>query len=131
MGEVQPQAGVLDGTGAVVARADLLLTGTRRIHEYDGAVHRTADQHGADLPRDKILARLGYERYGYTAAEIVSRPARIVADAEAAQGLLSDRTAARDYAGDSTVTQEQPSVLTAVSLAHYSIEWGETSHLTY
>ena len=88
--DVEPQAPICDATGTVVARADLLLGGTRRMHEYDGAVHRTAHQHGADLARDKVLARLGFERYGYTAGEIVSRPARIVADAEAAKGLAHD-----------------------------------------
>jgi very-short-patch-repair endonuclease len=90
IGDVEPQAAILDETGAIVARADLLLRGTRRIHEYDGAVHRAADQHATDLAREKILARLGFERYGYTAAEIVLRPLRIVADAEAATGLRAD-----------------------------------------
>jgi very-short-patch-repair endonuclease len=85
--EVEPQAPICDATGAVVARADLLLCGTRRIHEYDGAVHRDPDQHAADLAREKTLARSGFERYGYTAAEIVSRPGRIVTDAEEALGL--------------------------------------------
>jgi very-short-patch-repair endonuclease len=88
--DVEPQAPISDHTGAVVARADLLLRGTRRIHEYDGAVHRTSEQHAADLARDKVLARLNFERYGYTAAEVVSRPGRILADAEAAIGLVHD-----------------------------------------
>lgn len=88
--DVEPQAPITDEVGAVVARADLLLAGTRRIHEYDGAVHRTPEQHSADLARDKLLARGGYERYGYTAAEIVSRPARVLADAETANGLPHD-----------------------------------------
>ena len=31
--------------GTVVARGDLLISGTRRLHEYDGAGHRDRDPH--------------------------------------------------------------------------------------
>jgi hypothetical protein len=38
--EVVPQKEIFDQWGRFVARADLWLVGTRRIHEYDGDVHR-------------------------------------------------------------------------------------------
>jgi len=55
--EVDPQHHVFDGYGQFVARADLWLIGTRRIHEYDGDTHRTAEAHAADLDRDRKLSR--------------------------------------------------------------------------
>jgi hypothetical protein len=38
--EVEPQKEIFDQWGRFVARADLWLVGTRRIHEYDGDGHR-------------------------------------------------------------------------------------------
>lgn len=106
---VESQALIRDETGRVVARADLLLTGTKRLHEYDGADHRDAAQHRLDLGREKTLARLGCERYGYTAAEIVQRPARIITDAEEAYGLRHDPRRLRRWrraATESTLTAQ-------------------------
>jgi len=87
--DVRPQQVVRDAQGAVVARADLRV-GPRRLHEYDGAEHRGRAQHQADLRRDKALARLGLERYGYTAIEIHRSPGQILKDAEDALGLDHD-----------------------------------------
>lgn len=88
--EVEPQALITDETGAVVARADLRLGRSRRLPEYDGDVHRDRDQHRRDLARDKTVARVGFERYGYTAVEIHRRADRIVRDAEEALELEHD-----------------------------------------
>ena len=107
--EVEPQAVIRDETGQAVARADLLLVGTRRLHEYDGEDHRDAAQHRIDLARDKVLARLGCQRYGYTAAEIIRRPGRIIADGEDAYGLPHDGRRLRPWlsaAAESTLTPE-------------------------
>ncbi len=87
---VEPQHSVRDSDGNTVARADLWIVGTRRLAEYDGADHRDRDRHRADLARDKTLARLGLERYGYTANEIVRRPTRVLRDAEEALGLAHE-----------------------------------------
>src|SRR5215207_7719670 len=38
--DVEPQKEIYDDGGRFVARADLWLVGTRRIHEYDGELHR-------------------------------------------------------------------------------------------
>ncbi|UPK74020.1 hypothetical protein MU582_16500 [Nocardioidaceae bacterium SCSIO 66511] len=88
--DVEPQAKICDQTGVIVARADLRLGRSRRICEYDGAVHRAGAQHRRDLRRDKVLLRLGYERFGYTASEIHRDAHRIVLDAEGALGLDHD-----------------------------------------
>src|SRR5215207_11079236 len=43
--DVEPQKEIYDDCGRFVARADLWLVGTRRIHEYDGEVHRDRAVH--------------------------------------------------------------------------------------
>lgn len=85
--EVEPQRVIRNQFDGIVARADLWIVGTRRFPEYDGADHRDRRQHQSDLKREKAISRLGLERYGYTAAEILRDPMRIVADAEDARGL--------------------------------------------
>jgi hypothetical protein len=87
---VEPQFLVTDPAGAIVARADLRIAGTRRLPEYDGAVHRDKRQHEDDLARDKLLSRLRYERFGYIASEIIHHPESIVRDGERALGLKHD-----------------------------------------
>lgn len=84
---VEPQREIHDQFRRLVGRGDLAIVGTRRIAEYDGANHRDRDRHRHDLRREKALARLGFERYGYTASEILDNPARILRDAEDARGL--------------------------------------------
>lgn len=81
---VEPQAVICTTGGQFVARADLLITGTRRLVEYDGAGHRERSTHRNDLRRDKALHRAAYERYGYTDLEMLKDPGRVIADADAA-----------------------------------------------
>ncbi|UYM06754.1 hypothetical protein [Solicola gregarius] len=88
--DVEPQACIRDAAGTIVARADLRLGTTRRLSEYDGAVHRDGPQHRADLRREKLLIRIGFERFGYTASEIHREASRILLDAEGALGLRHD-----------------------------------------
>jgi hypothetical protein len=85
--DVEPQYSVRDDWGDVIARGDLWVVGTRRLHEYDGAVHDRREVRKRDLGRDKALGRIRWERYGYIASELVSMPEQIVRDAEAALGL--------------------------------------------
>ncbi len=87
---VTPQYEVRDASGRVVARADLRIDETNRLAEYDGADHRSAHRHRDDLRREKVLARLGKERYGYTNTEILHQPGRVLRDAEEACGLPHD-----------------------------------------
>jgi very-short-patch-repair endonuclease len=90
--DVEPQHLVENEMGVVVARGDLWIVGTRRLAEYDGADHRDRGQHERDLRREKILARLGLERYGYTAAELLREPDRVIRDADDARGVAHDPT---------------------------------------
>ena len=83
--DVQPM--IYDDRGNFVARADTRIKGTRRLAEYDGAMHRERERHQADLLREKALARAGWERYGYVAKEIMDDPGRILHDAEDALGV--------------------------------------------
>lgn len=82
--EVEPQHEVRAGDGSFVARADLWLVGTRRIHEYDGADHRDPQTHRADLARERRLVDERWERCGYTSREVLRRGGEIIAAADAA-----------------------------------------------
>lgn len=88
--DIEPQHQLRTEDGEPCARGDLWLRGTRRWAEYDGSVHRDPAVHRRDLRRDKLLARIGWERYGYTAPEIHREPHQILADAETALGLPHD-----------------------------------------
>jgi len=83
---VTPQVRIIDSAGSFVARADLLLEGTRTVHEYDGADHRTADQHRRDLDRDRRLVGADYVRRGYTSQVVLHRPVVVLRDCEQALG---------------------------------------------
>ncbi|WP_460778703.1 hypothetical protein [Microlunatus antarcticus] len=82
--EVEPQHEIRTAAGTFVARADLWLVGTRRIHEYDGADHRDVETHRADLARERRLVDDRWERCGYTAREVLRRGGEIIAAADAA-----------------------------------------------
>jgi hypothetical protein len=84
--EVEPQYEIFDDRGVFVARADLWIVGTRRIHEYDGAYHDESATRLRDLGRDKAIARIRWERYGYVARDVVRAPLGILADADAVVG---------------------------------------------
>jgi very-short-patch-repair endonuclease len=71
-----------------VARADLLIKGTRRIHEYDGAGHREADVHQHDLKRDRNLILGDWQRLGFTSVHLRNEGAAIIKSVDA---LLSRR----------------------------------------
>lgn len=81
---VVPQVRITDADGQFVARADLLLNGTRTVHEYDGAGHRDARQHRDDLRRERRLLAAGYPRRGFTSDDIRSRPLDILRDIDSA-----------------------------------------------
>lgn len=70
--EVEPQPVLTDARGQVVGRADLLVTGTNRLHEYDGAGHREGTQHQTDLRRERGLAGSDYERRGFTLDDLLN-----------------------------------------------------------
>lgn len=70
--DVEPQAVLVDARGQVIGRADLLVKGTRRLHEYDGAGHRDGVQHRNDLRRERRLAGSDYERRGFTLDDLLN-----------------------------------------------------------
>ena len=79
---VTPQQEIFDERGRFLARVDLRINGTRRIHEYDGAGHRDADVHEHDLERDRALLADRWERHGFTSKHLRRDGAAIIADAD-------------------------------------------------
>lgn len=87
---VIPQVELHDETGVFVARADLLLVGTKDLHEYDGGGHRDPDVQREDLRRERRLIRSGHVRRGYTADDLRRDPASILDDCAQALGRRLD-----------------------------------------
>lgn len=69
---VEPQKSLYDDLGNLVAQADLHLTGTHYLHEYDGEVHRGKKQHTSDLRRERGLAGTPYVRKGFTLDDMLN-----------------------------------------------------------
>jgi len=82
--EVEPQVPVFDRQGRFVARGDLWLVGTKVLHEYDGAVHRSGRQQTVDLRRSRQLTHTAYQRRGYTADDLLNHPVSVLRDVDAA-----------------------------------------------
>ena len=87
---VEPQKEIFDQWGRFVARADLWLVGTRRIHEYDGAEHRERQTHRSDLARDRRLVEIDCQRMGFTSAQLLHEGASIIASADRLLGRRWD-----------------------------------------
>jgi hypothetical protein len=87
--DVEPQHEIRH-RGSFVARADLWLTGTTAIHEYDGAVHLSRDAQRDDLRRLRRLLDAGVDRRGYTSDDLLHRPVGVLRDADAALGRPHD-----------------------------------------
>ena len=87
---VTPQYPIYDDRGNFVARADLRVAGTWRIHEYDGAIHRAGNVHAEDLVRDRALLRAGWERHGFVSTHLLQDGASIIADADRLLGRTWD-----------------------------------------
>lgn len=87
---VEPQRTFFTPGGRFVARADLWVTGTRQIHEYDGEVHRDRGVHRNDLRRDRALAGIGVTRLGYTSTEVLREGGDIIAAADRVLGRSWD-----------------------------------------
>ena len=83
---VQAQVDLHDDGGHPVGRADLLVTGTGRVHEYDGRHHRDARQHRTDLRRERAWAGTTYRRAGYTLDDLLNHPAATMHEMDRALG---------------------------------------------
>jgi len=68
--EVEPHKEIFDQWGRFVARGDLWLVGTRRIHEYDGDVHRDRQTHRSG--RDRRLVEIEWQRMGFTSYQLLN-----------------------------------------------------------
>jgi very-short-patch-repair endonuclease len=88
--EVEPQYEIYDAAGRFVARADLKIRGTRRIHEYDGSGHREAETHVADLDRDRRLVEAGWQRCGFTARSVLREGGATIASVDRLLGRTWD-----------------------------------------
>jgi hypothetical protein len=76
--EVVPQVDLVDDQGGVIGRADLMVSGTTDVHEYDGAGHRSQRQHGIDLRRERALSQAGYVRRGFTLDDLLNHAAAVM-----------------------------------------------------
>lgn len=88
---VEPQFEVLDEEGRLVARGDLRITGTRVLHEYDGAVHRDRRTHRQDLSRERRLLTARCMRRGFTSSDLMGKAHMILREADAALGRPHDQ----------------------------------------
>lgn len=75
---VDPQHEIFDSRGRFVARADLWIRGTRRVHEYDGGGHRDPEVHSADLSRDRAILLAKWERHGFSKRHLLNEGASII-----------------------------------------------------
>ncbi|MDP2775574.1 MAG: hypothetical protein Q8O61_18625, partial [Nocardioides sp.] len=82
---VESQVDVFDEAGQHLGRVDLLLSGTRCVHEYDGEHHRTKEQQRTDLRRSRGLER-AYTRRGFTLDDLLNHPATMMHEIDRALG---------------------------------------------
>ena len=87
---IEPQHEVLDHWGRFVARGDLWIVGTNRLHEFDGGVHREPDIQRRDLTRDRRLIEANWQRFGFTKAQLVNQGASIIASTDRLLGRSWD-----------------------------------------
>jgi very-short-patch-repair endonuclease len=95
--EVVPQHVVADKDGVFIARGDLLVVGTRTLHEYDGEHHLARKRQRQDLSRTRRLGHAGFERRGYTSEDVLHQPIGILRDADASLGREHDPARVRGW----------------------------------
>jgi hypothetical protein len=81
---------IFDQWGRFVARGDLWIVGTSRLHEFDGGVHREPDAQSRDLARDRRLIEAGCRRFGFTKAQLLNEGATIIASTDTLLGRSWD-----------------------------------------
>jgi len=106
--KTEPQVDIVDDQGRFVCRADLLVSGTTSLHEYDGEIHRDKDVHRRDLRRERALSSTPYVRRGYTLDDLLNHPAALMHELDRllGRGHRPQRlTAWRTLIGDSLYSQ--------------------------
>ncbi|WP_166138405.1 hypothetical protein [Nocardioides ochotonae] len=88
--QVEPQVDLYDAAGTFLGRADLLVSALGAVHEYDGAGHRRAAQHRADLRRERGWSGTGYQRRGFTLDDLLNHPAIVMHELDRALGRAHD-----------------------------------------
>ena len=83
---VRPQVELRDARDRLLGRADLLVVGTHLVHEYDGAVHRSGDQHRTDLRRERGWAGTAYTRRGFTLDDLLNHAGVVMHELDRALG---------------------------------------------
>ena len=83
---VEPQHSLFDHDGMFLGRADLWLSGTNALHEYDGAHHLTRRQQRVDLRRARRLGNDDWVRRGYTSDDVLRHGIAILRDADLSLG---------------------------------------------
>lgn len=94
---VEPQAEILAPDGSFVARADLLITGSRVLQEYDGSDHLVKRRYRRDRRRDSRLTAAGYVRHGYVDDDVLHKAVRILREADLALGRPHDPARIRGW----------------------------------
>jgi hypothetical protein len=87
---VEPHHEVFDQWGQFVARGDLWIVGTNRLHEFDGGKHREPDIQSRDLTRDRLLIEANWQRFGFTKAQLLNDGASIIASSDKLLGRSWD-----------------------------------------
>lgn len=75
---------IRDQNGYMVARLDLAYPRLRIAIEFDGAVHREAEVFARDLRRQNMLVNDGWTVLRFSGADVLGRPAGVVAQVGAA-----------------------------------------------
>ncbi len=99
---VEPQVEIFDDRGNLLGRADLLVSGTTELHEYDGEHHRDKDQHRVDMRRERGWAGSSYTRRGFALDDLLNHPAAVMHEIDRA---LERRHVARRLRRWRTVVQ--------------------------
>jgi hypothetical protein len=94
---VIPQVPLAEADGTPIGRADLHVAGSRDVHEYDGAGHRSSSQHRSDLRRDRRLSQAGYVRRGFTLDDLTNHPAVTMHELDRALGRAHRTGALRTW----------------------------------
>ncbi len=111
---VEPQYVIADRNRSF--RGDLRIVGTPRLAEYDGSVHREVRQQAKDLARERRLHQLGWERYGYTASDVLHGGVSILRDADATLGRPHDARRIRPWHRELAASMFSPAGLARVRL---------------
>jgi hypothetical protein len=94
---VEPQHEIFDQWGRFVARGDLWIVGTNRLHEFDGGKHREPEVQSRYLTRDRLLIEADCQRFGFTKAQLLNDGASIIASTDKLLGRSWDPSRLRRW----------------------------------